>query len=131
MDYFKLHFEDGTIFQGQTIPNSNWNKSPDKKITMLEYSYDKGRVLLKGYKQYHHLYEQQAKMGHPTKITCVMIMGRTDDKTLVIIFDFKTGKVFTEFREYGKEYGNQILSNWKDGVLNNPNFKLFKRTHSD
>ncbi len=122
MDGFKLYFEDETSFSGKTIPKPDWNKAPDKKIVKMEYTLGNQIRVLQGYKQYNHLYENYAVLGAGVSIRAVYIMGRTDDKTLIITYDIQNKKVLISHANYGEEYGKQILSGWKEGLLDNPNY---------
>jgi len=123
MNGFKLYFEDNTIFEGKSIPKSDWSKAPDKKIIGMEYTLGDQTRILEGYKQYNHLVENYAIIGGGTGIRAVYLMGRTDNKTHIIIFDIQKKMILMKEVNYGEEYGKQILRGWKEGILNNPSYR--------
>jgi len=122
MNGFKLYFEDGTSFMGQSIPKSDWSKAPEKKIIKMEYTLGNQTRVLQGYKQYNHLIENYAILGAGVSIRAVYLMARRKTTTLIITFDIQNKRVFIRHVKYGNEYGKQILSGWKEGLLNNPNY---------
>jgi len=122
MEGFKLYFEDGTSFEGKSIPKSDWRIAPEKKIIKMEYTMGNQTKVLEGYKQYNHLVENCAVLGAGVAIRAVLLMGRTEGQTTIITFDIQHKKVFIEHKEYGEEYGKQILAGWKDGILKEPSY---------
>lgn len=101
----------------------DWTKVDDNnKILRLTYVFGDIKVVMSGYKEYNHLLEYIA-LG-VKGVTKIMLMGRDSEKTTIITFDLKTKKISKDIRYHGKEYGNQILSGWKNGELNTPETKV-------
>ena len=126
--HFSIEFDDGTKFKGESLPNSQWNKIPKKTIKTIVYNIGNRLILLEGYKQYNHLHHNQALMvGKKHFVSKVLLMGRTQDTTQIIEIDLTSGRIVPYVRNHGKEFMNQILSGWNEGVLHNPNFKVAQK----
>ena len=123
MNKFIVTYEDNTTFSGDPL-NSDWIKIDEsKKIIKLDYLLDKILISMEGYKQYNHLLECVGLGGKG--IQRILLMGRTNAETEIIVLDLKQNKVYKDFKPCYREYGNQILNGWQEGLLNNPksNFK--------
>lgn len=119
---FKLRNGKGTTVLGSGFEGDWKNIGDDFKITELEYTFGDIKITMTGYKQYNHLLECVA-LG-AKGIVKIMLMGRTQDYTDIIGFDLKAKQLFRERKSIGEEYGKQILSGWKEGVLNEPQTKV-------
>lgn len=118
MNKFVVYYKDGSSFQGNPF-QTDWKKvDPDKIVTKFEYYMPKFKITMEGYKQYNHLLECVG-FGK-TNINKIMLMGRKNEYTDIVIIDLKRNIVSQGERSYGKEYGNQILDGWVNGELNDP-----------
>ena len=126
MNKFTVTFSDETQFSGDPL-NSDWKKIDDtKQITKLEYVLGNICVIMEGYAQYNHTLEC---VGLGQKgILKILLMGRTDKESEIIILDMKQKKIYKDFKPCYKEYGNQILDGWMNGLLTTPKstFKKIK-----
>jgi len=132
---FILKFTDNTLFKGGSF-NHEWQKAPDKEILSLDFIFGETHVLFKGYKEYNHLYLREWGQNIKTRTSALFLMGRTETKTEIIIFDFILKKGFKVITQYGWEYpikefdkeGNflkfrfepRMINNWKKGKLEIP-----------
>jgi|SRR3972149_5807686 len=118
MNNFIIEYTDGTQFQGNPL-ESDWVKiDASKSIKKLTYTFGNSGVILEGYSEYNHLLECVA-LGQKG-ITAILLMGRMEDKTEIIIFDLKRNQLYKKITTKYEEYGNQILNGWQKGELNNP-----------
>ncbi len=118
MNEFKILYTDKSIFEGDPFAG-DWVKVDDtKQISKLEYILGNSYIIMEGFKQYNHLKE---RVGLQVKgYTKVILMGRTEGNSTLIIFDLLKNKIHKVQKLYGEEYGKQILNGWKQGMLNNP-----------
>ena len=124
MNKFIVTYEDNTQFSGDPL-KSEWKKIDEtKKITKLEYLLDKIYIVMEGYKQYNHLLEC-AGLGQKG-ILRILLMGRTDEQTEIIVLDLKQNKIYKDFKPCYREYGEQILVGWQRGLLTTPK-SIFKK----
>lgn len=121
---FELTFEDGTSLQGNSLPNSTWNDLPDSEITKFVYHIGDKTITMAGYKQYNHLIEYEALLTGKQNVSKVLLMARREEDTQIIEINFKRRHIGEKMTLHGKEYKGQILTGWKDGILDNPNFRL-------
>lgn len=118
MNKLTIFYNDGTYFSGDPF-NKDWVKVDDtKQITKFEYLLGNKCIIMSGFKQYNHLIEYVA-LG-TKRVQKILLMGRKEDITVIIIFDLQNGKIYKLNKPYGEEYGKQILAGWKNGILNNP-----------
>lgn len=127
MNKFTVFYNDGTIFSGDPMKH-DWDLvDVTKQIIKLQYLLGNSCVILEGYGAYNHFKE---KIGYQKEgILRILLMGRKEDTTDIIIFDLKKNKIYKEETPIYKEYGNQILAGWQTGLLNNPKsyFKKLER----
>jgi len=124
MNKFVVYYTDETKFEGNPL-KAEWMKiNQTKKINKLEYFFGGLYVAMEGYSEYNHLLEYVA-MG-ATGIEKIMLMGRTNEDTEVIVFDLKNKKFYKNFKSKYREYGNQILAGWQQGNLTTPK-SIFKK----
>ncbi len=118
MNKFTVFYNDGSKFSGDPMKH-DWNLVDDtKQIIKLEYVYGNSCVIMENYGQYNHLKE---KLGYQKRgIARILLMGRKEDTTDIIIFDLKNKKIYKEVKPLYQEYGKQILAGWQKGLLNNP-----------
>lgn len=128
MNKFIVTYEDNTQFSGNPLESEWKNIDQNKKIFKLEYILDKIYILLEGYKQYNHLIEYIA-LGQKG-INKIFLMGRTNEETEIIVLDIRQNKIYKDFKPCYREYENQILSGWQDGILSIPK-STFKRIQSN
>jgi len=118
MNKFTVFYNDGTNFSGNPL-KSEWKKIDDtKQIIKLEYILDKICITMEGYKQFNHLLECVA-FGQKG-IQKIFLMGRTNEQTEIIILDLKLNKIYKDFKPCYREYGEQILDGWQEGLLSTP-----------
>ena len=122
---YQIKFEDGSIFQGGNLENSKWNEMPDKPIESVEYYLLTNKVVLENYEAYNHLVERVSLMDGRMFISKVILLGKSQNKVLSVVFDFMKEKVYGLNSEFGYEYNGKAVSGWKAGVLN----KIPKFTH--
>ena len=124
MNKFTVFYDDGTNFSGDPF-KSEWNNiNVTKQIIKLEYVLGNSCVILEGYKQYNHLLEY---VGLGQKgITRILLMGRTNDNTEIIVIDLKQNKIYKDFKPIYQEYGKQILNGWQKGMLMIPKSTMKK-----
>lgn len=115
---FKIYYLNGEIFEGNAL-EGDWKKINDNcMISKMEYYLGNVKITMAGYKEYNHLLECVA-LGQQG-IQKIFLMGREEDRTFIVTFDLKTKQLTKEFKPYGEEYENQILSGWKDGDYKEP-----------
>lgn len=115
MNKFTVFYSDGTNFSGNPLQR-DWDKiDVVKQIIKLEYLYDKVSIVMEGYKQYNHLKEMHGMSR--TGLAKIMLMGRTNNNTEIIVLDLKKNKIYKEFKPIYQEYGKQILRGWQKGML--------------
>lgn len=102
---YQLTFVDGTIFKGNSLDGS-WKTVPNKPIKEFLYFFGTKKILLKDYKSYNHLIEKVNILGKEAAISMVLLIGRKETESDLIIIDFKNGKLFKEVVEMGNEYGS-------------------------
>jgi len=112
---------------GGTIEDSRWNEMPDKPIKSIEYSCLEKTFVLENYLEYNHIVERKQiinKPGEP-QITKILLMTRTNENTLIIIFDFIKNTAYPTATEINKEYMNKPVTGWKKGIVGQkPNIKF-------
>lgn len=132
---FILKFTDNTTFKGHSF-NYDWQKAPNKEILSMAFIFGETHAILRGFKEYNHLYLREWRQNKGEIISALFLMGRSDTRTEIIIFDFILKKGFKVLTKYGKEYpirefdskGNfkkfrfepRLINNWKKGKLNKP-----------
>ncbi len=124
MNQFKILYSDGTEVVGDAF-KGDWKKLNDtKQIVKLEYVLGNSCIIMEGFKQYNHFKERVGlqKSGYLK----VILMGRTEGNSLLIIFDLIKNKIYKVEKPYGKEYGMQILDGWQTGQLTKPTVKFKK-----
>lgn len=115
MNKFIVTYTDGTKLEGDAF-NGDWKKVDDtKQITKLEYVLGNCSAMMQGFKQYNHFKERLG--GQVQGYSNVVLMGRTNGNTLLIIFDLLKNQIHKVEKAYGNEYGRQILNGWQDGLL--------------
>ena len=73
---------------------------------------------MQGFKEYNHGKE---RLGLQVKgYGKIILFGRTDNNSLLIIFDLLKNEICKMIKPYGQEYGKQIIAGWQRGKLNNP-----------
>lgn len=138
---FTLKFSDNTPFHGHSF-NHDWEKVPNKPILSLDFVFNQSHIQLKGYKEYHHLYMRNWQTKGNTHISALFLMGRKENSTDIIIYDFINRQGFKVITQIGKEYpvekydkkGNfimwsfdkRIITGWKKGILNQPHCAINK-----
>lgn len=118
MNKFTVFYNDGSQFSG-VASKRDWDRiDVTKQIIKLQYLYGNSCVIMEGYDQYNHLREM---IGLSQKgIVRILLMGRKEDTTDIIIFDLKNKNIYKEEKPLYEEYGKQILAGWQKGLLNNP-----------
>ena len=124
MDKFTVFYADGTNFSGDPFKSEWMSIDVTKQIIKLEYVLGNSCVVMEGYRMYNHLLEC---VGLGQKgITRILLMGRTNDNTEIIVIDLKKNKIYKEFKPLYQEYGNQILNGWQKGMLTTPKSTMKK-----
>ena len=115
---FKILYTDGTEVEGDSFEGDWKQLNVTKEIAKLQYVLGNSCVVMEGFKEYNHLKEC---VGLQVKgYTKVILMGRTNGKSLVIIFDLINNKIVKLEKPYGEEFGKQVLDGWRKGKLDNP-----------
>ena len=124
MNRFKILYTDGTEFEGDPFIG-DWKKVDDtKQIAKLEYVLGNSCITMQGFKQYNHCKE---RLGLQVKgYSKVILMGRTEDNSLLIIFDLLNNKIYKVEKPYGEEWGKQVLDGWQEGKLTTPEVRFKK-----
>jgi len=124
MNKFTITYTDSTEFEGDPFV-SDWLKVDDtKQIAKLEYVLGNSCIIMEGFKQYNHCKE---RLGLQVKgYSKVILMGRTEGNSLLIIFDLLNNKIYKVEKPYGEEYGKQILDGWQKGQLTKPTVRFKK-----
>ena len=91
-------------------------KAPNKPVKRFVYNFNGKNIVLENFKQYHHLVERYVKVGGKTVIPQILLIGRKENESHLVIINFKKKKVYKEVVELGKEYNNMIITGWKDGI---------------
>ncbi len=121
---FKILYTDGTEFEGDPFVG-DWKKVDDtKQIAKLEYVLGNSCITMEGFKQYNIFKE---RLGLQVKgYSKVILMGRTEGNSLLIIFDLLKNKIYKVEKPFGEEWGKQILAGWQEGQLTKPQVRFKK-----
>jgi len=124
MNKFLITYTDGTVFEGDPFVG-DWKKIDDtKQIAKLDYVLGNSCITMEGFKQYNHFKE---RLGMQVQgYSKVILMGRTEGNSLLIIFDLKTNQLYKVEKSFGEEYGKQILTGWQEGKLTTPQVRFKK-----
>ena len=124
MNGFKILYTDGSEVEGDSF-KGDWKKlKVTKQIAKLQYVLGNSCITMEGFKEYNHLKEC---VGLQVKgYSKIILMGRTKDNSVLIIFDLLKNKIYKIEKPYGEEYGNQILAGWQKGQLTKPRIKFKK-----
>ena len=118
MNKFTITYEDNTQFNGDPL-KGDWKNIDDTKVIIkLEYLIDKIYISMEGYSQYAH-FKECVGMGQKG-INKILLMGRTNEETEIIVLDLKQNKIYKDFKPKYREYGNQVLAYWQEGKLTTP-----------
>lgn len=112
---YELQFDDGSTYQGNSL-KKEWNSAPDKAVKKMVYFFGTKKIVLEGFRYYHHLVEKVQKFGMREAVTQILLIGRKDTESHLFVIDFKHKKVFKEVVPIGKEYQVLIRDGWKKGV---------------
>ena len=124
MNKFIVTYKDGTNFQGDPL-KSEWKLIDyTKKITKLEYFLDKICICMEGYAEYAH-FKECLGLGQKG-INRILLMGRTNEETEIVVIDLKQNKIYKDFKPKYREYGDQVLAYWQQGVLTTPKITIKK-----
>jgi hypothetical protein len=115
---YTIYFEDGQVWQGGSIENSNWNDMPNKLIKRIDYSILDKHFSMEGFEAYNHIVErvQFVLNANKPKISKVILMGLTNGEVYKLIFNLNTMQITEEISYYGKEYYNKATTGWKSGL---------------
>jgi len=124
MNKFTVFYSDDSKFEGDPF-RKDWIKIDDtKQIVKVEYLLGKSCVMMQGYSEYNHNKEH---FGLSRKgIMRILLMGRKENKSDIIILNLVEKTITKKITPLFQEYGNQILTGWKTGILNNPKSYLKK-----
>ena len=112
---FQIKFEDGTKFVGNLFKR-NWREIPDKKrIKDIMFSFGDKHVKMENFREYNLTFETHVKIGENPRIVNITLAGRSDNSSVLIIYDWVTGKVLRKEVEKYREY-EWICSTWRKGV---------------
>jgi len=115
MNKFTVFYSDKTQFSGNPLAHDWYKIDITKQIIKLEYFFDKVGIVMEGYRQYNHCLKYAA-MGQKG-LQKIMLMGRTNEETEIVVLDLKQNKVYKDFKPKYREYGQQILNGWQKGML--------------
>lgn len=117
---FILYYKDKEEFVGDPL-KGDWNNAPNDNITSMTYLLGSRVIIFQGYKQYNHLLEHNKLLNSKnSQIRKIFLMGRKEYKTEIITIDLAEEQIYRNMVNIGHEYGNQILTGWKEGILNAP-----------
>jgi hypothetical protein len=116
---YKVTFIDDTEFTGGDPKESLWDMLPNKQIKSILYWLSEDRKFsFTNFEEYNHCVERAYGMTVKLDIvTKAIIMGRVKNRVYKIVFDFQTGTVAQDVKPYGKEYNDNALIGWKQGVM--------------
>lgn len=124
---FRVYFKDGTIFYGNSF-QGDWKRVDiTKQIVSFYYVLGNKKVLMDGYKEYNHKIEKVSFQR--SGITKILLMGRKENYSDIIMFDVKNMKICVKRTPIGSEYNGQILSDWKKGELDDPKYEIETLNH--
>jgi len=124
---YTIYFEDGQVWQGDSIENSKWNEMPNKLIKRIIYKINKNEITLEGYEAYNHIVErvQFILNANQPKITKVLLMALSNRKVNIITFNIEKNIIESSIVDYGMEYYNKPTTGWKSGlILTNPHHNI-------
>lgn len=115
---FQIKFDDGTNFVGNLF-NKDWRNIPDtKEIKNIVFTYGGRPIKMENFREYNLTMEIHSVFGKQQKIANITLVGRADNHSILIIYNFKTGKLIRKQVTKYKEYGDMIVSTWKKGINN-------------
>lgn len=112
---YQLTYLDNSTYTGQSLSN-DWDNAPNKPIKKLVYCFNKKNYVFEGYKEYIHLKENVVSLNGKKGITQIVIIGRKEFESHLLIINFLKKKVYREVMPIGEEYNNLILNGWKKGI---------------
>jgi hypothetical protein len=115
---YTITFIDNTIFHGGSIERSNWNNMPNKAIKKVEYFLLNHHVILENFESYNHLVEHRTLLNNNDTIIKTLLIGKTNDKVYMIIFDIIKKDVYLNIVDFGTEYFGKSTTGWKVGLNN-------------
>ena len=110
-----LFYADDTFFTGQSL-NGDWKKAPEKPIKEMVYVLGEKTIKLTGFKEYNHCVEIIHTITKQKSIARILLMGRNEKTSDLIVIDLKQKKVFKQTVLHGKEYNGMIITGWKEGL---------------
>ena len=124
MNKFLITYIDGTTFEGDPFIGDWLKVDNTKQIAKFEYVLGNSCIIMEGFKEYNHFKE---RLGMQVQgYSKVILMGRTEGNSLLIIFDLQTNKLYKVEKPFGEEWGKQILAGWCDGKLTIPQVRFKK-----
>ncbi len=124
MNKFLITYIDGTTFEGDPFIGDWLKVDNTKQIAKFEYVLGNSCIIMEGFKEYNHFKE---RLGMQVQgYSKVILMGRTEGNSLLIIFDLQTNKLYKVEKPFGEEWGKQILAGWQDGKLTTPQVRFKK-----
>lgn len=112
---YEITFVDGKKFKGNSLDGS-WKNVPNKPIKELLYFFGTKKLLLKGYKQYNHLVEKVNVLGKKVAVSQILLIGRKEKESDLLIIDFTNKRIFKEVVEIGEEYQVPVTTGWRNGI---------------
>lgn len=116
---FQIKFDDKTQFVGNLFQHE-WGKISDtQKILEIIFTFGEKMVKMENFLEYNLTYETHTIIGKKAKIVNITLVGRKENSSILLIFNFKNGKLYKKEVEKYKEYGNLISNTWKKGIIGN------------
>lgn len=114
---FKIIYLDTTEFIGNLF-NKDWKKVFDYKgIKVITFAFGNKIIQMENFREYNLTMEIYARMGFKQRLNNITLVGRTDDKSILIIFDMNLKKIIKKEIDKYTEYGNFLSSTWKKGTI--------------
>ena len=114
---FQVVYVDKTTFNGDLF-RKDWGKVENKEIIALSFDFGGKIVKLEGYMEYNLTYETHSVVGKGNRIDNITVAGRKVDSSDLIVYNFKNGKLEKKEVQKYTEYGNMIVTTWKQGIKN-------------
>lgn len=118
---FELNFENGDFISANLFAGYWKTLSYNKKIKTLTFKmFNYKTIRLEGYNEYNLAFEKMHS-NHPSLngISKVFIMGRTDTKSDVVVFDLLNKSINKYTTPIGNEYQTKTTG-WKLGTGGTP-----------
>jgi hypothetical protein len=112
---FQIEYADNSKHVGNIL-NKEWSTSPKKPIRSLLFIFGNRTIKLENYWEYDLTMEVINIFGQKPRISNIMIVGRKENCSDCIKFDFTNGEINKYESAKRFEYGNLISNTWIKGI---------------